>query len=86
VYIYLNHERRDKVDFLTESILTCSRLHHSTHRHLVLELILSFLPNHTYINNDNGRNAHYLGWSSSSRNSYRGLVGGTKGEESSVRL
>jgi hypothetical protein len=29
VYIYLNHERRDKVDFLTESIPTCIVYHYS---------------------------------------------------------
>jgi hypothetical protein len=59
---------------------------HQLNRHSLLPI--DYFPfsllTSIYIN-DNGWNAHYLGWSRSSSNSYRGLVGGTKGEEPSVR-
>ena len=43
-------------------------------------------PSSASIDNDNEWNAHYLGRSCRSGNSYRRLVGGSQGEESSVCL
>ena len=59
----------------------------SLNRHLSVHYYFPFSqPSSAYTDNDNEWNAHYLGWSCRSGNSYRRLVGGTKGEESSVRL
>lgn len=56
----------------------------SLNRHLCHYYFPFTQPSSAYTDNDNEWNAHYLGWSCRSGNSYRGLVGGTKGEESSV--